>query len=167
MPWNRRRFGLILRGIFSEKFADSGDIRPVSPEKSSRFKGPDPRFRHKIICINNNAGVHTIRFFRRDMYALSYILQNFGNHLTRGRCICLHIGEGCIFYHFRSLPVMVQNHNGFAQPQQLRAFRDAGFIYIHYHQHRIASRHLYSLLAAYDHILFVFLMALEQIHDWL
>ena len=50
-------------------------------------------------------------------------------------------------------------------PQQLRALRPGWLIYIHHHQHRIAARHLYRLLALDDHIILILRVVCEQIHQ--
>lgn len=62
---------------------------------------------------------------------------------------------------------MIQHHNGLAYLKQLRAFGNAGFIYIHHHQHSITACRLQRLLALQKHVLLILLTVLEHFNQGL
>ena len=92
-------------------------------------------------------------------------MQNLRYHLTGGGSIGFHIGKGGVLDSLRSLSVMVQHHDGFAETKQIRALCNGRLIHVHNDQHGIAARGLYGLLAVHYHIIIIFRIVLKQVHQ--
>ena len=69
----------------------------------------------KIVGIDHDTGIHRVGLGRFDTDSVGDVLQNFRNHLTRGRGVRLYVRKHRIVDDLTALTVMIQNHNGLDQ----------------------------------------------------
>ena len=60
--------------------------------------------------------------------------------------------------------MVVKHYDGFTEPEQFRAVRNAGFIYIHYYKDGIIPYHLNCLLPIDNQVIIIIRVIMEHIH---